>query len=109
MCGQIVDAHSRPGFHERHVHECRIVPEDTYTDVGVRVVSTESTMKAICAALKRDYEPKARASDLLRGLRNHGLFPDYLDNSFDQLLAVLRSGLPEVRNNEGGHGQGVSA
>jgi hypothetical protein len=39
-------------------------------------------------------------------LKHNHLFPEYLDNSFDQLLAVLKTGLPEVRNNEGSYGQG---
>jgi hypothetical protein len=40
-------------------------------------------------------------------LKSNRLFPDYLDTSFDQLLATLASGLPQVRNNAGGHGQGA--
>ena len=32
--------------------------------------------------------------------------PSYLDNSFDQLAATLKSGLPRVRAEEGAHGQG---
>ena len=40
-------------------------------------------------------------------IRKNGLLPDYLDNSFDQLLATLQSGLPKVRNEEGAHGQGA--
>ena len=66
----------------------------------------ESTMKSICVAKKWEYERGARASDLLKILKTNGLFPNYLDNSFDQLLAVLKSGLPELRNNSGGHGAG---
>ena len=36
-----------------------------------------------------------------------GLLPDYLDNSFDQLAATLKSGLPKVRGEVGAHGQGA--
>ncbi|NQU59961.1 MAG: HEPN domain-containing protein [Rhodospirillales bacterium] len=68
----------------------------------------ESTMKAICDAKGWDFEKGARASDLVKVLRKNGLFPDYLDKSFNQLLAVLQSGLPQVRNNEGSHGQGAT-
>lgn len=68
----------------------------------------ESTMKAICDIKGWAYDPKARASDLIKVLRANKLFPDYLDNSFDQLLATLASGLPQVRNNAGGHGQGAA-
>ena len=40
-------------------------------------------------------------------VRAHGLLPDYLDASFDQLVATLKSGLPKVRNQGGVHGQGA--
>jgi hypothetical protein len=63
-------------------------------------------MKCICDALGWTYDKKARASDLLKVLKQNHLFPEYLGNTFDQLLAVLKTGLPEVRNNEGSHGQG---
>lgn len=66
----------------------------------------ESTLKAICEQRGWSYSPRARASDLLRIVRSKGLLPDYLGNSFDQLAATLKSGLPEVRNNQGAHGQG---
>jgi hypothetical protein len=65
--------------------------------------SVASTMKCICDALGWTYDKKARASDLLKVLKQNHLFPEYLGNTFDQLLAVLKKGLPEVRNNEGSH------
>jgi AbiJ N-terminal domain 4 len=67
----------------------------------------ESTMKSICDAKQWPYQQGARASDLLKVLRTNNLFPDFLDQSFDQLLATLKSGLPTVRNETGGHGQGA--
>ncbi len=66
----------------------------------------ESVMKIICTIKKWEYTKGARASDLKKILCHNNLFPTYLENSFDQLLAILSSGLPEVRNNEGGHEQG---
>ena len=42
----------------------------------------------------------------MKVLRAQGLLPDYLDKSFDQLVATLSSGLPQVRNVKGAHGQG---
>ena len=68
----------------------------------------ESTMKAICKLKGWSYDEKARASDLIKILKANRLFPDYLDAAFDQLLATLASGLPQVRNNAGGHGQGAA-
>ncbi len=66
----------------------------------------ESTMKAICELKGWSYQPGARASDLLKVLRANRLWPDYLDASFDQLVATLSSGLPRVRNEDAAHGQG---
>jgi len=67
----------------------------------------ESTLKSICLQRRWKYPNGARASDLLKIVRKHGLLPDYLDRSFDQLAATLKSGLPEVRNMEAAHGQGA--
>jgi hypothetical protein len=66
----------------------------------------ESLMKAVCDQKGWEYKKGARASDLLKVLRAHALWPDYLDGSFDQLIATLASGLPQVRNEDGAHGQG---
>ena len=67
----------------------------------------ESTMKTICDAKGWEYEKGARATDLIKILKTNGLFPDFADQSFDQLIATLKSGLPVVRNRTGGHGQGA--
>lgn len=67
----------------------------------------ESTMKAICDAKDWKYEKGARATDLIKTLKGNGLFPGFADQSFDQLIATLKSGLPVVRNETGGHGQGA--
>ena len=67
----------------------------------------ESTLKVICDKNKWSYQGGARASDLLKVVRANGLWPDYLDGSFDQLAATLASGLPKVRNELGAHGQGA--
>lgn len=37
-------------------------------------------------------------------MRKHGLFPAHLDNAFDSYVAMMKSGLPDIRNNAGGHG-----
>jgi hypothetical protein len=65
-------------------------------------------MKAICDRKGWTYSKAARASDLLKVLRANHLWPDYLDGSFDQLVATLSSGLPQVRNDTGAHGQGTA-
>ena len=67
----------------------------------------ESTLKAICDQRRWEFSQGSRSSDLLKVVKNSGLLPDYLDNSFDQLVATLNSGLPKVRNKESAHGQGA--
>ena len=69
----------------------------------------ESTLKAICDQRGWSYPEKPGASHLLKTVRDGGLLPGYLDQSFDQLAATLKSGLPKVRGEEGGHGQGSNA
>ena len=68
----------------------------------------ESTLKAIYNQRQWQYQQGARASDLLKVVRQNGLLPNYLDASFDQLAATLKSGLPKVRNAAGAHGQGAT-
>jgi hypothetical protein len=66
----------------------------------------ESSLKVICDKNGWVYDNGARTSDLLKVVRAEGLWPDYLDGSFNQLVATLASGLPKVRNDAGAHGQG---
>ena len=68
----------------------------------------ESTLKTICDQRGWQYSQGSRSSDLLTIVRGNELLPNYLDKSFDQLLATLKSGLPKVRNEEGAHGQGAT-
>jgi hypothetical protein len=80
-----------------------------YKDCAVDALNAlESTMKVICDAKKLKYQKGTRASDLLKIVRQKKLFPDFLDQSFDQLLATLKSGLPSVRNESGAYGQGAT-
>ncbi|MCB5176792.1 STM4504/CBY_0614 family protein [Microvirga lenta] len=67
----------------------------------------ESTMKAICEAKGWTYSKGATAGDLLNVLRNNELIPGYVSGSFQQLINTISSGLPALRNNTGGHGQGA--
>ncbi len=64
----------------------------------------ESTLKAICAGLTIPFSGGDRASELIKSVRGGGLFPSYLSAGFDTFIALLKTGLPEVRNNAGGHG-----
>ena len=68
----------------------------------------ESTLKTICDQRGWQFSQGSRSSDLLTIVRGNGLLPNYLDKSFEQLLATLKSGLPKVRNEESAHGQGAT-
>ncbi|MDE2816793.1 MAG: hypothetical protein OXK81_08850 [Chloroflexota bacterium] len=94
----------RDEFLSAHAHYRAGENKDAITDANN---AFESTLKAVCDHRKWSYPRGARASDLLKTVRQNGLLPGYLDNSFDQLAATLHSGLPQVRNSEGGHGQGA--
>jgi hypothetical protein len=76
--------------------------------VAMAANALESTFKAIFDHKRWDYNKAARISDLVKVARARGLWPDYLDASFDQLVATLQSGLPKIRDNDASHGQGAT-
>ena len=101
---------SEPGFEgprdeflNAHAHYRAREMKDAIIDANN---AFESTLRAVCDRRRWKYNHGAPVSALLKILRDNGLLPDYLDNSFDQLIATLHTGLPQVRNSEGGHGQG---
>ncbi|MCY7281531.1 MAG: hypothetical protein LH610_11685 [Sphingomonas bacterium] len=103
---------NQPGFEgpeeeflDAHRHYRNGDFEESVTAAGK---AFESTLKAICEIKRWPYSIGDRTSDFLKIIRLNGLWPDYLDNSFDQMLATLTSGLPRLRNNQGAHGQGAS-
>lgn len=75
--------------------------------VGMAANALESTFKAIFDQKGWAYQKGARISDLVKIARVNGMWPDYMDASFDQLLATLQSGLPKIRDNDASHGQGA--
>lgn len=94
----------RDEFLNAHAHYRAGEVKDAIVDANN---AFESALKAICDLNGWDYATGARASDLINVVRQRGLLPDYLDRSFDQLAATLKSGLPRVRGEEGAHGQGA--
>jgi hypothetical protein len=64
----------------------------------------ETTLKTICRARGWDFNAGDRASELVTVVRNRGLFPSYLDKGLDTYVAMVKTGLPGVRNSAGGHG-----
>ena len=69
----------------------------------------ETTLKTICQQRGWPYNPGDRANELVTLVRNQGLFPPYLNKGLDTYVALLKTGLPGVRNSAGGHGDEPAA
>jgi AbiJ N-terminal domain 4 len=69
----------------------------------------ESMLKVICDLEKWTYGSSDTAPRLVTVVTNNGLFTHDFDAGLMSYAAMLRTGLPVVRNNAGGHGQGVAA
>ncbi|HTR85284.1 MAG TPA: HEPN domain-containing protein [Reyranella sp.] len=69
----------------------------------------ESTLKAIYALKGWTYPAGAAVSDLVKVGVKEGLFPDWLGNSLQTYVAMLKTGLLAVRNNSGAHGEAPDA
>ncbi|MDN4624243.1 STM4504/CBY_0614 family protein [Pantoea agglomerans] len=68
--------------------------------------SFESLMKAIHVKRGWDFNQNDTAKKLINGCLTNGLIPEYMQNEFSSLRSLLESGIPTIRNKEGGHGQG---
>ena len=66
----------------------------------------ESTMKAICDARGWTFDPSASAKKLIAVVLANGLVDKQLESHLTGLRTTLESGLPTIRNKQGGHGQG---
>ncbi|MDH5356675.1 MAG: abortive infection family protein, partial [Gammaproteobacteria bacterium] len=68
--------------------------------------SFESLMKSIHEIHSWTYNPNDTAKKLINSCLVNNLVPEYLQNQFSSVRILLESGIPTVRNKEGGHGQG---
>jgi hypothetical protein len=66
----------------------------------------ESTMKAICKLRGWTTQPGDTAKTLIATCLSKGLLPPYFELQFSSMRSLLESGVPTVRNKNGGHGQG---
>lgn len=69
--------------------------------------SFESCMKAICEKHQWECKPGDTAKKLIETCLVNNLIPVYMQEQFTQLRCLLESGVPTIRNKEGGHGQGT--
>lgn len=89
-------------FMTAHRHNLNREYKDVTTS-GLRAF--ESTLKAICVDRKWKYESGDRAAELIALVRRKNLFPD-MGKGFDSYVAMMKTGVPGVRNAHGGHGSG---
>lgn len=68
--------------------------------------SFESLMKAIHDKHSWHYNQNDTAKKLINSCLTNKLVPEYLQNQFSSIRILLESGIPTLRNKEGGHGQG---
>ena len=67
----------------------------------------ESTLKVICEKRRWPVPDTATVKTLLHVVFEQELVPSYLQSKFAGLRAVMESGVPAIRNREGGHGAGA--
>lgn len=67
----------------------------------------ESTLKIICDQRRWAYNAdRDTAAALIRVVIENGLVPAFMDGHLNALRSAMESGLPTIRNRQGGHGQG---
>ncbi|MBK5142989.1 hypothetical protein I2494_04530 [Budviciaceae bacterium BWR-B9] len=91
-------------FFSAHSHYRHGKYKETLVDC---LKSFESCMKAICEKHKWEFKPGDTAKKLIETCLVKNLIPVYMQEQFTQLRCLLESGVPTIRNKEGGHGQGT--
>ncbi len=69
----------------------------------------ETTLKIICDKEGWSYDKGSVAAQLITVLKTNGVFSHNFDRNFDSFIAMLKSGLPSIRNDAGGHGESLLA
>jgi hypothetical protein len=99
---------NEPGFdaaNEEFMKAHRHLRDGNRRDANTAALrSMESVLKVICGASAWTYEKTDTVERLLAVVRREGLFPDYLEGYFNNLMGVMKAGVPKIRDREGGHG-----
>ncbi|AAZ26604.1 STM4504/CBY_0614 family protein [Colwellia psychrerythraea] len=101
--GDAIFAGARNEFLSAHTHYRSQRYKEALVDC---LKSFESLMKAICEKHDWEFGKNDAAKKLINVCLTNGLIPTYMQEQFSQFRALLESGVPTVRNKEGGHGQG---
>jgi hypothetical protein len=67
----------------------------------------ETMLKVICDLNKWKYGKGDRVSELVTLVGKNGLFTHDFDKGISAYIAAMKTGLPTVRNDAGGHGEGL--
>ena len=67
----------------------------------------ESCIKAICDVRRWEYEGQRGIRDLIGIVFERGLIPTFMQSHFTALRKTLEDGIPTLRNQRSGHGQGT--
>lgn len=67
----------------------------------------ESVMKSIHKKQSWNYKASDSSKNLINSCLTNNLIPQYLQTQFCAIANLLESGVPPIRNKEGGHGQGA--
>lgn len=104
----ILRGSSFKGANEEFLHAHEHYRHGRYKECLVDALkSFESTMKTICHLRGWAVQPGDTAKNLISVCLNNGLVPSYLGSQVGSLRSLLESGVPTVRNRNGGHGQGA--
>lgn len=69
----------------------------------------ESCLKINCQKRSWSYSEKDTAKRLITIIFDNDLIPSHMQSHFSALRSTLESGVPTIRNNQSGHGQGSKA
>lgn len=86
-------------YRNKHIKDCIVACNRAF----------ESMLKTICDLERWEYASGARASDLITLVRKKDFFLDGMANNFNSFVAMLKNGVPALRNDHGGHGEGSDA
>jgi hypothetical protein len=88
------------GAHEHYLHGRS---EESLQDA---LKAFESTIKIICGRLNWAFSPKDTSARLVEIIFKNELIPSAMTNHYSGLRSMLEAGVPTLRNNMAGHGQG---
>jgi hypothetical protein len=66
-------------------------------------------LKAICDKQQWNYDRGDNAGQLVTKVSQNGLFTHDFGKGLDHFIAALKTGLPSVRNDAGGHGESIKS